>query len=149
MTDIVLTQTEADALIAMRKRAEHGDPVKLPDLGGAIQVPLISDDFREKFLLDVSRGRINLAKGTNQMRSHQVIVLVRLDFGGSPHRNPDGEEISCPHLHLYREGYADKWASPIPDGIFSNIADPWQTLQDFMGYCNIVDPPNFSRGLFS
>lgn len=149
MTDIVLTQTEADELIAIHKRAEHSDLVKLPDLGGAIQVPLVSDDFREKFLLDVSRGRINLAKGTNQMRSHQVIVLVRLDFGGPPHRNPDGEEIGCPHLHLYREGYADKWAYPVPDGVFSNIGDAWQTLQDFMNYCNIVHPPNFQRGLFS
>jgi len=50
---------------------------------------------------------------------------------------------------LYREGYADKWAYSIPDGVFSNIADPWQVLQDFMSYCNIVRPPNFQRGLFS
>lgn len=149
MTEIVLSQQEADALIAMRKLAESSDPIVLPDLGGAIHVPLVSDDFHEKFLLDISRGRINLAKGTNQLRAHQVIILVRLDFAGPPHRNPDGEEIGCPHLHLYREGYADKWAYSIPDGVFSNIADPWQVLQDFMSYCNIVRPPNFQRGLFS
>lgn len=149
MTDIVLTQAEADDLIAMKKQAENTDPLGLPDLGGRIQAPLVSDDFKEKFILDISRGRINLVKGTNQLRSHQVIVLVRLDFGGPPHRNPDGAEINCPHIHIYKEGYADKWAYPLPDGVFSYIDDPWQALQDFMGYCNIVRPPNFQRGLFS
>ncbi|KJU85379.1 prophage protein [Candidatus Magnetobacterium bavaricum] len=40
------------------------------------------------------------------------IILLRLCFGGHPHRNPDDTEISSPHLHRYREGYADKWAYP-------------------------------------
>ncbi|MFW9280162.1 DUF6978 family protein [Glaesserella parasuis] len=26
--------------------------------------------------------------------------MVRLDIEGPPHRNPDGEEIICPHIHL-------------------------------------------------
>jgi len=119
MTDIVLRQDKANALIAIPKRAEHSGPITWPDLGGVIQAPLVSEDRREKFILDVSRGRINLVKRTNQLRSHQVIVLVRLDFGGPPHRNPDGDESGCPHLHVYKEGYADKWAYPLPEGIFT------------------------------
>jgi len=31
---------------------------------------------------------------------------------------------------------------------FSNIEDFWVTLNDFMAYCRIVQPPNFERGLF-
>lgn len=48
---------------------------------------------RENFLLDIRRGKIDLLKATNQNRARQTIVLVRLDLGGAPHRNPDGEEI--------------------------------------------------------
>jgi hypothetical protein len=77
------------------------------------------------------------------------VVLVRLDFGGAPHRKPDGEEVGSLHLHLYREGFGDKWAVPAPEGYFRDLANPWQMLDDFMLYCNVVEPPNIRRGLFT
>lgn len=58
-------------------------------------------------------------------------------------------EFGVPHLHLYREGYGDKWAVEVPDGILSNPADAWQVLHDFMRYCGVVEQPNIVRGLFS
>lgn len=112
-------------------------------------MPLTSQDKREDFLLDIYRGRIDLLKGTYQNRARQVIVLVRIDFGGAPHRNPDGNEVPCPHLHLYREGFGDKWAVPLPADKFPNIGDLWQTLEDFMLFCNVVDRPVIVRGLFT
>lgn len=148
MTD-ELTQAEADRLIAAPKRAEEREPVWLPELGGKVSVPLVSVDGRDRFALDVRRGRIDLSKGTNQLRGRQTVILVRLDYGGKPHRNPDGEEIGSPHLHLYREGYADKWAFPIPPGVFSNIDDHWATLQEFLTYCQVIERPEFRRGLFT
>ena len=120
-----------------------------PDFGGRITVPLVSTDRREQFLLDLRRARIDLRKGTYQNRGRQVMILARLDFGGAPHRNPDGEEIGSPHLHLYREGYGDKWAYPVPSSDFPNLDDPWLTLADFMRFCNIVQPPVIRRGLFT
>ncbi len=78
-----------------------------------------------------------------------IWVLARLDFGGSPHRNPDGKEVNCPYLHLYREGFHDKWAFPVPTGSFSDIGDPWRTLEDFMRFCNITAPPDIRQGLFT
>ena len=111
-------------------------------------VPLVSPDKRESFILDVSRGRIDLKKGTYQNRARQVVVLVRLDFGGPTHRNPDGVEIACPHFHVYREGYGDKWALPVPADRFPNLGDLWVTLEDFMRYCNVTIAPNIRRGLF-
>lgn len=147
MADINLTQAEADTLIAMEKHRIDDTRWNYPGLGGSIIIPLISTDRRENFLLDISRSKIDLAKGTYQNRSRQVIVLVRLDFGGQPHRNPDGQEISSPHLHLFRKGYGDKWAVPVDH--FSNMSDLWQTLQDFMRFCNITKPPFIDRGLFS
>jgi hypothetical protein len=149
MAEINITQAEADALIAMEKRRVDDTRWDYPGLGGSIIVPLISTDKRENFLLDVSRGKIDLLKGTFQNRARQIIVLVRLDFGSQPHRNPDGQEVSSPHLHLYREGYGDKWAVPVPVNSFPNMSDLWQTLQDFMSFCNITEPPFIERGLFS
>ena len=149
MADIDLSQKEADALIAMEKHRVDERTWNYPAaVGGAISIPLISADRQETFALDVSRGRIDLRKGTYQNRARQVIVLVRLDFGGAPHRNPDGEEVPCPHLHVYREGYADKYAVVVPTDAFRNVEDPWQALQDFMRYCNITKSPAIERGLW-
>ena len=77
-----------------------------------------------------------------------MVVLVRLDFGGPPHRNPDDTEVGVPHLHVYREGFGDKWAMTVPKDKFPDLADLWQTLQDFMGYCNVIERPNINQGLF-
>lgn len=148
MADIELTQIEANALIALPKVKVDDKTHDYPGTGGSLIVPLTSQDKRESFLLDVWRGGIELRKGKYQTRGHQIIVLVRLDFGGPPHRNPDGVDISCPHLHVYREGFGDKWAIPVPADRFPNLADLWQTLHDFMRYCTVVDPPNIQRGLY-
>jgi hypothetical protein len=148
MADIDLTQAEADHLIGLEKIKANDDETQYLGMGGAIIVPLISQDKRENFLLDIRRGRIDLLKGTYQTRAQQIVVLVRLDFGGAPHRNPDDVDISCPHLHLYREGYGDKWAFPVPTERFAHLGNLPQTLDDFMDYCNVTDRPNISRGLF-
>lgn len=50
-------------------------------------------------------------------------------------------------LHIYREGYADRWAIVVPGDRFTDLADQWQTYQGFLEYCNIVKPPNIERGL--
>jgi hypothetical protein len=103
MADINLTQAEADALIAMEKHRANEERSDFPMGGQSVVVPLQSEDRREQFLLDLSRGRIDMLKVKLQNRGRQVVVLVRLDLGGAPHRNPDDEEIAAPHLHVYRE----------------------------------------------
>src|SRR5262249_31185689 len=148
VTDIQLTQADADALLAMEKHRAVDDPYDYPGLGGSLRIPLASPDKRELFTLDVSRSQINLAKGTYQNRARGVVILARLDFGGPPHRNPDDAEIPCPHLHLYKEGYGDRWAFPIPAASFSNIGDRWQTLVDFLRFINVTVAPDIRRGLF-
>lgn len=148
MADIHLTQAEADALIAMEKHRVNEDRHDFP-VAGSLVVPLQSPDKREQFLLDIKRGRIDLSKATYQNRGRQVIVLVRLDLGGAPHRNPDGEELPCPHLHLYREGYGDKWAIALPSEKFSKTSNLWRTLEDFMRFCSITQPPWIEPGLFT
>ncbi|MEM9299983.1 MAG: hypothetical protein AAGA64_16600 [Bacteroidota bacterium] len=148
MSVINLTQEEADYLCKMEKTSVDNKEWELPDLGGKVSIPLISVDRKENFYLDISRGKIDLKRQKYQSRAREAIVLVRLDLG-SPHRNPDGEEIGVPHIHYYREGYGTKWAYALPQGVFKNIDDAWQILTDFMEYCNIVHTPNFRKGLFT
>ena len=149
MADMNLTAAEAEALISMPKIKVNDDRHDYPGTGGSLVIPLTSKDKREEFLLDIYRGRIDLLKGTYQNRARQVVVLVRVDFGGAPHRNPDGAEVPSPHMHLYREGFADKWAVPLPSDKFPNVTDLWQLLDDFMRFCNVVDRPEIVRGLFT
>ncbi len=149
MADIDLTQEEADALIAMEKHAvDLSVNWEYPDTGGSISIPLQSSDKRERFLLDISRGRIDLQKGKYQNRARQVIVLARLDYGGSPHRNPDGIEVACPHLHIFREGFGDKWAAPLPPDFVDDPDDRLKLMDAFLKYCNVTIRPNISFGLF-
>lgn len=148
MADIDITQTEADALIAMEKRWADDRQWSFPGPGGRLAIPLTSIDKRENFMLDVTRAQLKLAKATYQNRARQAIVLMRLDLDGSPHRNPDGEEIPCPHLHIYREGFGDKWAEPAPPDIYPNPADLFSTFEAFMKHCNITAPPDIQLGLF-
>lgn len=147
MAELNLTQAEADALIAMEKHRVNEDRSDFPMGGQSLALPLQSPAKREHFLLDLNRGRIDLLKVKMQNRARQVVVLVRLDLGGAPHRNPDDEEISAPHLHVYREGYGDKWA--VPADRFTATTDCWATLEDFMRFCNITQPPRIERGLFT
>ena len=147
MTTSILTQAEADNLINMRKRRVDDKEWQYPGLGGGISVPLVSLDEREQFTLDIRRSRINLLKGSYQNRGRRVVVLVRLCFGGASHPNPDGEEVESPHIHIYREGYGDKWTYPMTTADFTELNNQWQTFQDFMRHCNIVETPNIIRGL--
>lgn len=149
MTDILLSQSEGDALLAMEKYSSTSDPIDLPDLGGTLDLKFVSANDREEFILNYSRHSINLSKRNHHLRGKKVIGLARLDLDGPPHRNPNGDEIGSRHLHLYKEGFGLKWAFDIPDGLFQDLDDAYQTLCDFMKYCNVVQMPQIKRGLFS
>ncbi|MHB1675343.1 MAG: DUF6978 family protein [Acidobacteriaceae bacterium] len=146
MADIELTQEEADTLIAMEKRCTDGKNYVFPGPGERIAIPLASPDKREMFMLDVTRAQLKLTKATFQNRARQAVILLRLDLDGPPHRNPDDEVISCPHLHVYREGYGTKWAVAAPDSIYTNPTDLFSTLEAFMQQCNVTQAPNLQFG---
>lgn len=149
MSSTSFNQEEVDRLLGMEKIPANNDNYQFPDFGGKLSIDLVNFAEKEEFVLNYTRGHINLEKRNHQLRGHKVIILARLDLDGPPHRNPDGQEIGPRHIHLYREGYADKWAFPVPDGIFHNLGDAYQTLQDFMRYCNVVQFPSIDRSLFT
>jgi hypothetical protein len=148
MADIDLTQDEADTLIAMEKHRENDKRLDFPGPGERLAIPLTSPDKRELFMLDVTRAQIKLTKATYQNRARQAVILMRLDIDGPPHRNPDGTEIPCPHLHVYREGYGVKWATPLQGDRYPDTLNLFATFEAFMQHCNVTLPPQFNVGLF-
>ena len=150
----MLTQSEADALINIPKIKNSDDSYDFPLPGENLTIPFISQDEQENFLIDISRGKILLKQCTYQERYQTIIILIRLDVDGPPHTNPEvvyvplpylmpynGQTIDCPHLHLYVEGFMDRWAIPAPGDKFLDTTNLYMTLQDFFRYCNIVEPP--------
>ena len=102
---IDLAQSEADFLVAMPKKPSSTKVHLFPESGGKLLIELQSVDDTEQFILDINRSRIKVGGITYQNRAREIVVLRRLDLEGPPHRNPDGEVVPCPHLHVYREGY--------------------------------------------
>ncbi len=148
MTNFNLTQSEADALLHMEKHATDSRQWSFPTQGTKVEIPLASADKREQFFLDIGRGYIDLKRVTFQNRARQIIILARLDLSGPPHRNPDDSEVPPPHLHLYREGFGDKWACAVPDASFRDLSDQWVSLQDFMAFCRVGKKPLIKQVMF-
>ncbi len=142
----MLTQSEADALMAMRKSFASPTMISLPP-GADLTHELIGTDERERFLLDLWRGTIRFSKLKFQTRARRIIVLVRLDIDGAPHTNPDGTRLGGTHLHLYREEYEDKWAYPLDVAEFNDPANVQQTFDNFCKYCHIEGVPSFQESL--
>ena len=120
---IHLTQEDADRLVVMEKHCLQSKCYPFPREGEKVMVPLVSEDRRHEFEMDVYSSRIDLKKYTFGNRTRRVITLIRVDIGsGGRHVNPDNEAITGPHIHKYREGFGDKWAEPLPDDLAIRIA---------------------------
>lgn len=137
----MLTQLEADQYLQMAKHfIQPPATITIPP-GTDESHELASADDRERFLLDIWRGTLRLTKFKFQNRVRTSIVLVRLDIDGAPHTNPDGQRLAGTHLHLFTEGYEDRWARAIDPKIFTSLNDPAATFQEFCSYCKIESPP--------
>jgi hypothetical protein len=147
IVDVSLTQDAADTLIALPKIPSDDSINYFPAQGERLNIALISKDKRYQFLLDIGRERMGTMRVTYQNRYNKAIILVRVDFKGKPHRNPDGQEIPCTHIHTYREDFGDKWAYPLSEDTFTNQDDYWQVLMDFCKFCAIELPQPIQRGL--
>jgi hypothetical protein len=146
--EAALSQSDADALIILDKKAADNARWYLPSGGVFTDIPLVSVDEREKFRLGIRRAYIELTKFTFTNLVRENIMLVRLDLSGSGHENPDGEKLQCPHVHIYREGYGDKWARVPPADILNNLGNVYDTLDSFMRFCHVVRFPIIERELF-
>lgn len=133
----MLTNAEAEYLIGVLKRIEKPQFFSFPLANEHKIIDVVSIDEKESFIIDINRARIKL-KCTYQSRYRKDIVLLRLDVNGAPHTNPDGKQMECPHLHIYKEGYDDRWAYELPPD-FSDSYDLIEKLIEFLDYCKVTD----------
>lgn len=142
----MLIQAEADSMLAVPKFFVDASVINFPP-GTNETRELLDERKRLSFLFDLWRATIRLSKARYQTRVRKIVVLARLDIDGAPHTNPDGSVIRSTHLHLYREGYEDKWAYPLDPERFSDARNIGQLFVDFCALCNIRTPPAFQAGL--
>lgn len=147
MADLNISQEEADELVAAVKLYEGNGAINYPPPGSSLSLSALGPGQKEHFLVDVTRGRINLSKVSHNLRVRTSIVLLRLDIAGTTHMNPDGSKIKTPHLHVYREGYGVSWAIEVPAS-FGDLSDMPKNLRNFLTYCNITHQPLINLELF-
>ena len=133
-----LSQQEADRLRGLPKEFLDLSPLILTDHFD-IDRGLRSTDKQELFILTLRQGRIDIKKVTYNKRHNSGITLVRVDITKGQHTNPDGEKIIGPHIHIYKEGYGDAIAIPLPNNHlgFNTVDDHLKCLDDFFKFCNI------------
>lgn len=136
----MLSQNKADRLLFMPKRFERMNTL-LIEPGCRIERSLVAVDPKEKFMFDIRRSSYSLKKITTQNRVRGAIVLARLCYKSSPHTNPDGKRIDGTHLHLYREGWDDKWAKPLDSKYFTGTNEHATLLEEFCNFCKIEGLP--------
>ena len=136
----MLSQQHADALLTEAKEFCRSDVIELyPGADYARTVRGLTS--HEEFLLDIAVGKRGRLKVKYQTRGRRVVVLARLDVNGPPHRNPDGVQVGRNHLHIYKEGYADKWAYPLSTYAQLDNTDFPAVLGWFMQHCRIGNAP--------
>ncbi|MGH9352164.1 MAG: DUF6978 family protein [Terriglobia bacterium] len=137
----MLTQAEADYLMGVVKHFVRA-PASITIPPGVDETFELADpNDRERFSLDIWRGTLRLSKLKFQHRVRTVIVLARLDVDGAPHTNPDGQRLSGSHMHLFREGYDDRWAYPVDTNSFTLLTESGKTFHEFCAFCSIESPP--------
>lgn len=141
-----LSQEIVEELISCIKNLLHSeDIIYLPSLGTSKELEAISTINSYKYIIDINRkGSINISKCTYQLRYNKNIPLIRIDLGGPPHKNPNGEKIECPHIHLYVEGYQLKWAYPLESILSYDTNSLIETLISFLEYIHINNLSNYS-----
>lgn len=102
---------------------------------------------RNTYLLDFYRGSFELARYTYNKRYRQSIILVRYDSGGR-HTNPDGVSFDGPHVHLFREGFNDKYAFPVSELNVDDTNSIDEVLTKLLQFCTIIKRPTVEIPMF-
>jgi len=139
-----ITQTEFDCLIQMQKRFQKDNVIHL---GSAWSRDIISIESKDIFILHYNLSSIDIRKFSYHKTYRKTIPLLRFDF--KRHTNPDGKIFKGAHVHIYREGFDDKFAFPVSEiGIDENNLTKDKVLESFLQYCNVINSPNIIPILF-
>lgn len=140
-----LTQKEAEELLCMLKKSlvsEFSFPLK----GSSSEFDVVGIPRKEQFAIRIYRGKIDRLKYEIGARiKRDGILLLELHINPSrPHRNPDGEILTCSHWHVYSEEYGRRYAFPACD---INSEDFIDNTLAFLKKFNVVEKPTINMQL--
>jgi hypothetical protein len=143
-----LSQSEFDYLMSQEKEFEDKSTILLGPAPLQWSKKIISTSTKDTFSLDFYRGTFRLEKYTYNHRFKQNTVLIRFDSYGM-HTNPDGEKMEGFHVHIYKEGFGDKFAYPASHFGIKDSDTIEVVLQRILRYCNInkIPPIEIPMGL--
>ena len=135
-----LSEEEAQTLIKLEKILLNPTAINIPPKLGKEKYELTDTKNIQEFIINSNRSRKNARKISLILLYNNNIILLRLDTGHGIHINPDNSEIlgGIPHIHIYHEGFDDKWAYPLPS-CFTNINNIAETLVEFFSYSNVIN----------
>ena len=138
----MLTQTQADRLIALLKEAALKEAFVWLENKAQTEMFVAVEDEKIQFKLSMKRNPY-------EIRLHlrtwdRDIGLVRLDAAPF-HANPDGTELrSQPHLHVYREGFGLEFAEAVD---WHEPENPTATLERFLDEIHARFPLGYQLAL--
>ena len=140
----MLKQEEFEKLLKLPKTFSTVEKLEISNAPSNWTRKVISTESKDEFLIDFYRGSYDLTRFTINKRYKTNIILLRFDSGGM-HKNPDGKIIKGAHIHIYKEGFDDKFAYPITDfGITENNFTIKEIFIILLKFCNFVEIPNFN-----
>ncbi len=131
-----LTQSQADDYMAVKKRPTRRNSIELIAPFDVTET-LTSNEYGDIFKLDLKQGCIELDVFKLGNRAHDSFTLYRLDIDDKTHRNPDGTNITGPHLHIYKEGFNDLFAYDATKFGFTDFKDLPKLIEKFAKLANI------------
>ncbi|ECL3224988.1 TPA: hypothetical protein R5479_001296 [Campylobacter coli] len=157
-------------LLSIEKHPKVQQTYILPSFENSksLKIELQCDDdkyHKENFILDILRSSIQFQRKTNQYRYNAINIIARIDFYAS-HTNPEFNPNKIPsdkrlselmekysefrfrnenHIHIFTEGYADKWAFPLSEFNIKTNDDFLNQSYDFCQFCNIINI-KFAKG---
>lgn len=140
MSDVKLTQAEAETLIEMVKRSLVAE-ISFPTRGKHIEFDVVGDSKQDTFAINIYRAKIQPRKYNLSARiKKKGILLLELHINPTTvHQNPNGEKIEGSHWHIYHEEYGRSVAFPADDIEADRFVD--NTIE-FLIKFNVVERPN-------
>ena len=139
----MLTQTQADRLIAMLKEAARNEVFVWEQNKRQDELVVAVEDQKIQFILSMKRNPFEIR--LHFRTKDRDMGLVRAD-NNVYHPNPDGTEIrNQPHVPFYRERESLNWAEPID---WYDLNDPLATLAKFLEIIHTRFPNGYQADMF-
>jgi hypothetical protein len=118
-----------------------------PSNGDKLKLHLKNSLNQDNFELNISTHSIRIEKTNYHLQENRILPLLRLEVFATPHKNPNGEKISENHLHIYKEGFEDRWAYPV-DHILKHSRDRIIIFQSLLDTINLQSKLTVDKDIF-